>query len=238
MKAMILAAGEGRRMRPLTAQTPKPLLEVAGKPLIAWHIEALAAAGFREIVVNAAYLGDQVANFCSDGSRWGVRIQMSMESSPLETAGGIINALPLLGDAPFAVVNADVFTDFPMAQLRRIAPCESGAHLIMVSNPSHHPEGDFGLHQGRAVPKQAVQPVSLTYSGIGVFHPAFFLHARRQSDVADASAPLKLALRPLLDSAIAAGSVSAEHWTGYWSDIGTPERLAQLDVLLSREPRH
>ena len=225
-------------MRPLTEQTPKPLLTVAGKPLIAWHIEALAAAGFSEIVVNAAYLGDQVAHFCGDGSRWGVRIQMSMESSPLETAGGIIKALPLLGDAPFAVLNADVFTDLPMAQLRRIAPRESGAHLIMVSNPAHHPEGDFGLHQGRVVPAQETQQMSLTYSGIGVFHPAFFLRAGERNVSVDTAEPPKLPLRPLLDRAIATGSVSAEHWTGRWSDIGTPERLAQLDALLSREARH
>lgn len=224
-------------MRPLTEHTPKPLLKVAGKPLIAWHIEALAAAGFSEIVVNAAYLGEQVARFCGDGSRWGIRIQMSMESSPLETAGGIIKALPLLGDAPFAVVNADVFTDLPMAQLQCLAPRETGAHLIMVSNPAHHPEGDFGLHQGRVVPLQDMRQAALTYSGIGVFHPAFFSHAGERDAVVDTAEPLKLALRPLLDRAIATDSVSAEHWTGNWFDIGTPERLAQLDALLSREAR-
>lgn len=232
---MILAAGEGRRMRPLTAHTPKPLLNVGGKPLIAWHIERLVAAGFQDLVVNAAYLGDQIADFCGDGSRWGVRIQMSIESVPLETAGGIIKALPLLGDAPFAVINADVFTDFPFARLQHIQPPQQGGHLVMVTNPEHNPGGDFTLRQNKLLQKQVACEAALTYSGIGVFDPGFFRSPSELHGVGVEAGGVKLALRPLLDSGISADLLSAERWDGRWFDIGTPARLAQLDVLLSRE---
>ena len=235
MKAMILAEGEGRRMRPLTEHKPKPLLEVAAKSLIARHIEALADAGFHDIVVNAAYLGEQLADVCGDGSRWGVRIQMSMESAPLETAGGIIHALPLLGDAPFVVVNGDVFTDFPLQRLRQVVPTDKGAHIILVPNPDHHPDGDFALLGSRVLPKHELPQQALTYSGIGVFHPEFFAQIDGLNSEISAAGAVKLALRPLLDRTIAFGTLTAEQWSGRWFDIGTPQRLAQLDALLSRE---
>ena len=149
MKAMILAAGEGRRMRPLTDVMPKPLLMVAGKPLIEHHIARLGAAGFTEIVVNVSYLGQQLVDFLGDGSQWQVAISISSEQTPLETAGGIIQALPHLGDAPFLLVNGDVFTDYPFAQLRETAPAKRGAHIVLVPNPAHRPEGDFLLSDRR-----------------------------------------------------------------------------------------
>ncbi len=235
MKAMILAAGRGLRMGPLTDNKPKPLLEVAAKSLIAWHIEALAAAGLQDIVVNAAYLGDQLAAFCGDGSRWGVKIQMSMESAPLETAGGIIHALPLLGDEPFVVLNGDIFTDFPLQRLREVVPTDNGAHIVLVTNPEHHPTGDFGLMQNRVLHKHDALQESFTYSGIGVFQPRFFTEIDEIDYETNTSGAVKLALRPLLDRTISSGGLTAERWSGRWFDIGTPERLAQLDWLLSRE---
>jgi len=222
---MILAAGEGRRMRPLTDETPKPLLCVRGKPLIEHHIERLRDAGFTELVVNAAYLGEQVAAFCGDGSRWGVRIHISREAEPLETAGGIIQALPRLSDAPFAVVNGDVFTDFPFETLRKIVINPGYGHLIMVANPEHHPAGDFVL-QGQCV-QQPSTPTShgevpaetLTFSGIALYCPAFF------ADYASGKRPLK----PLLDQAIAEGRLTGQIFEGFWRDVGTPQRLAALN---------
>ena len=224
MKAMILAAGEGRRMRPLTDVTPKPLLDVAGKPLIEHHIARLSAAGFREIVVNVSHLGQQVVDFLGDGSQWQVAISISVEQTPLETAGGIIQALPRLGDAPFLLVNGDVFSDYPFAQLRETAPAERGAHIVLVPNPTHHPLGDFALQEGRVALRsptepEADDPITVTYSGIGVYDPAMFHDC----------VPGKQALKPLLDSAIAEGVLTGELYQGVWEDVGTPERLAALN---------
>jgi len=212
-------------MRPLTDTTPKPLLPVRGKPLLAHHIERLREAGFTEFVVNAAHLAEQVAEFCGDGSRWGVHIQISRESVPLETAGGIIQALPHLGDAPFAVVNGDIFTDFPFKTLHEVGVGAGGGHLILVANPEHHPAGDFVL-TGRRVhqppsykdpEEQALE--TLTFSGIAVYDPAFFAGA----------VPGKCPLKPLLDQAIAERRLSGQYYGGVWSDVGTPERLAAIN---------
>ncbi len=223
MKAMILAAGEGRRMRPLTDATPKPLLEVAGKPLIEHHIARLGAAGLTEIVVNVSHLGQQLVDFLGDGSQWQVAISISSEQTPLETAGGIIHALPRLGDAPFLLVNGDVFTDYPFAQLREMEPSEKGAHIVLVSNPAHHPLGDFVLQEGRVALRLPTEPAAgdpmvATYSGIGVYDPGLF------ADCAPGRRPLK----PVLDEAIARASLSGELYQGVWEDVGTPERLTAV----------
>ncbi|KQT41685.1 MULTISPECIES: N-acetylmuramate alpha-1-phosphate uridylyltransferase MurU [unclassified Methylophilus] len=215
MRAMILAAGRGARMRPLTDHTPKPLLEVGGKPLIVWHIERLAQAGITELVINHAYLGQQIEDRLGDGTQWHVYIQYSAEQTALETAGGIAKALPLLGDESFLVVNGDVFTDIDYAATS--LPVGKLAHLVMVDNPQQHAEGDFALQDGLV--KQAADN-RLTFSGIGVYHPDLFKSV--QSGEA-----AKLA--PLLISAMQQGLVSGQHHTGVWHDIGTPERLAQLD---------
>lgn len=221
MKAMILAAGIGERMRPLTDRTPKPLLCVAGMPLIEHHIRALAAAGFCDLVINVSHLAEQIVAYCGGGERWGVSIGYSPEETPLETAGGIHNALPLLGDDPFLVVNGDVWTDFDMAQLQgyRLASWER-AHLVLTDNPPQHPRGDFCLAASGRVQYRPADGVGYTYAGIAVFAPAFF----------QAMQPGKLALRPLLDAAIAAGELGARHYSGDWADVGTPERLAALDA--------
>ena len=224
MKVMILAAGEGRRMRPLTDAKPKPLLEVAGRPLIEHHIARLSAAGFSEIVVNVSYLGQQLVDFLGDGSQWRVAISISEEQAPLETAGGIIQALPRLGDAPFLVVNGDVFTDYPFAELRETAPFERGAHVVLVPNPEHHPLGDFALQDDLVGQLPISETVAgdlmvVTYSGIGVYTPEFF---------AD-SAPGRQSLKPLLDEAIARESLSGELHEGMWEDVGTPQRLTTLN---------
>lgn len=224
MKVMILAAGEGRRMRPLTDAKPKPLLEVAGRPLIEHHIARLSAAGFSEIVVNVSYLGQQLVDFLGDGSQWRVAISISEEQAPLETAGGIIQALPRLGDAPFLLVNGDVFTDYPFAELRETAPFERGAHIVLVPNPEHHPLGDFALQDDLVGQLPISETVAgdlmvVTYSGIGVYAPEFF---------AD-SAPGRQSLKPLLDEAIARESLSGELYEGMWEDVGTPQRLTTLN---------
>lgn len=227
MKAMILAAGVGERMRPLTEHTPKPLLEAGGRPLIAWHIEALAALGLRELVINVSHLGQQIMNWCGDGSRWGVHIRYSREPEPLETAGGIHRALPLLGDDPFLVVNGDVWTAFPLQRLlaRRSLP-PGAAHLVLVDNPPQHPDGDFCVAAGGTLSARPAGTRGLTYAGIGVYTTGFF------ADMA----PGKLPLRPLLDAAIAAGRVSGEYFEGAWTDVGTPQRLRELDARLSSPP--
>jgi N-acetyl-alpha-D-muramate 1-phosphate uridylyltransferase len=230
MKAMILAAGRGERMRPLTDYTPKPLLKVGGKALIVWHIERLAQAGFKQIVINHAHLGQQIEESLGDGSQWGVQIQYSPEQSALETAGGIANALHLLGDAPFLVVNGDVFTEIDFATLTPAhfkgerwgegnAPSNL-AHLVMVNNPPQHPQGDFCLLGNKL---QAEGEPKLTFSGVGVYSPALF------KDVVIGQ-PAKLA--PLLKDAMQHGLVTAEHYQGVWHDIGTPERLYELDTWL------
>ena len=217
MKAMILAAGRGERMRPLTDHTPKPLLAAGGKPLIVWHLERLAAAGFREIVINHAHLGAQIETALGNGSQWGLRIAYSPEPpGALETAGGIATALPLLGNQPFLVVNGDIYCDWDFNQARQLA--SPFAHLVMVANPVHHTGGDFSLDGERVI--YANDEQTLTYAGIGVFSPAFF------SGVTPGTV---MKLRPLLDAAIAAGTLSGERYTGRWVDVGTPQRLAELD---------
>ena len=217
MKAFILAAGRGERMRPLTDHTPKPLLPAGGKPLIVWHLERLAAAGFKEIVINHAHLGSLIEQTLGDGSQWGLHIQYSPEPpGALETAGGIASALPLLGDQPFLVVNGDVYCDLDFG---RFAGWTAGmAHLVMVENPAHHTAGDFSLDGERVTYANGEQ--TLTYAGIGVFSPAFF---------ADVQPGTVMKLRPLLDAAIATGTLTGERYTGRWVDVGTPERLAELD---------
>lgn len=216
---MILAAGEGRRMRPLTTDRPKPLIEVGGKPLLAFHLERLVAAGFFDIVVNAAYFSEQIVDFCGDGARWGCRISVVVEPTPLETAGGILNALPLLGDDPFVVVNGDVFTYYPLERLRALDLSGDMAHLVMIPNPAHHPEGDFSLLEGRI---GRAQGTGVTFSGLSVMSPAMFAGL----------APGKTPLRPLLDQAILSQSLGGELWTGLWSDVGTPERRDALELVL------
>jgi N-acetyl-alpha-D-muramate 1-phosphate uridylyltransferase len=218
MKAMILAAGRGERMRPLTDVTPKPLLKVGGKSLIVWHIERLGKAGFKEIVINHAHLGQQIEDALGDGAEWGVSIQYSPEQTALETAGGIANALPLLGNAPFLVVNGDVFADIDYANLTLLAP--NLAYLVMVDNPLQHPDGDFALIDGRL---HEDGDRKLTFSGIGVYHPDLF------KDIVQGEAA-KLA--PLLKAAMAQNLVKGIKHQGIWHDIGTPERLRQLDELL------
>ncbi|MFD0912103.1 N-acetylmuramate alpha-1-phosphate uridylyltransferase MurU [Methylophilus luteus] len=225
MRAMILAAGRGERMRPLTDHTPKPLLPVGGKPLIVWHIERLAQAGIREIVINHAHLGQQIEQALGDGRQWQVDIQYSPEQTALETAGGIAQALPLLGEQPFLVVNGDVFTDIDYATLALPAtsalPEAKLAHLVMVDNPPQHAQGDFALEYGLV---KETGEHKLTFSGVGVYHPQLFQHVVRGQ-------PAKLA--PLLKTAMQQALVSGQHHTGIWHDIGTPERLQQIDAWLN-----
>jgi MurNAc alpha-1-phosphate uridylyltransferase len=225
MHAMILAAGRGERMRPLTDRTPKVLLEVGGKPLLQWHIEKLGRAGFEHIVINHAWLGEQIEQRLGDGSRFGVRIAYSPEGEALETAGGIAKALTLIGDDPFMVVNGDVFTDLDFAGLApRFATLFAGerqAHLVLVDNPPHHPQGDFALHGESVAPGGEHR---LTFSGIGVYRPELF-----DTIKAGERAPLA----PLLRAAMQRGAVTGERFTGLWFDVGTPERLHELDRMVS-----
>jgi MurNAc alpha-1-phosphate uridylyltransferase len=225
MKAMILAAGRGERMRPLTDTLPKALITAGGKPLIVRHIEKLVGAGMTEIVINHAHLGGLIEAALGDGRRFGAQIRYSRETEALETAGGIANALRLLGDAPFAVVNADVFSDFDYAGLRGAADRLAGkllAHLVLVPNPQHHCEGDFALHDGRV----ALTGARATFSGIAAYDPALFKSLVPGS---------KAALGMLLREEIAGGRVSGELYTGRWRDIGTPQRLASLERELAAQ---
>jgi MurNAc alpha-1-phosphate uridylyltransferase len=212
MKAMILAAGRGERLRPLTDSTPKPLLEVAGKPLIGYHLEALARADFTEVVINLSWLGEQIRDRLGDGAAYGLSIEYSEEPEALETAGGIVQALPLLGEQ-FVVVNADIFTDYDFSRLRAV---DCPAHLVLVDNPQHHAGGDFSL-QGTTVGSN--ETGRHTFSGISRYHRGFFAGL----------APGKQALAPLLYAAIARGQVSGELFQGNWVDIGTAERLQSLN---------
>jgi N-acetyl-alpha-D-muramate 1-phosphate uridylyltransferase len=260
MKAMILAAGRGERMRPLTDFTPKPLLKVGGKPLIVWHLERLAKAGFREVVINHAHLGQQIEDALKDGAEWGLHIQYSPEKVALETAGGIANALHLLTehgtkDEPFLVVNGDTFTDFDFASLTQhiksaalqpqgLSPQNisakadysylkpntrapsSGiknarAHLVLVNNPPQHPDGDFAIENNLL--KNTGEKM-LTFSGVGVYHPDLF---------AEVTIGQAAKLAPLLRKAIDNNAATAEYYQGIWHDIGTPERLAELDNTLT-----
>jgi N-acetyl-alpha-D-muramate 1-phosphate uridylyltransferase len=220
MKAMILAAGLGNRMRPLTLHTPKPLLAVADKPLIVWHIEKLKNMGVTEIVINTAWLADKLVEALGDGAALGVKILWSHEGEGLETAGGIINALPLLGHAPFILVNGDVWTTMDFAPLLDIQLNDHLAHLILVDNPTQHPNGDFTLSAGRAYTfEQNVQGENLTFSGISIIHPKMF----------DGLAAGKRALAPLLKQSMLDAKIAASKLQGAWVDVGTPERLSQLD---------
>lgn len=219
--AMILAAGRGERMRPLSDHTPKPLLPLAGKPIIVHLIERLSAAGFRELVVNHAHLGSRLVAALGDGTRYGVRIVYSDEGETgLETGGGIFRALPLLKSDPFVVVNGDIWTDYPFERLPRTL--DGLAYLVLVDNPAHHPLGDFAL-EGTRVREEGER--RLTFSGIGVYARALFADCR----------PGKFPLAPLLRTAMRAGQVKGEHYRGRWYDLGTPERLAALERMLVAE---
>jgi MurNAc alpha-1-phosphate uridylyltransferase len=223
MKAMILAAGRGDRLRPLTDRTPKPLLDVGGETLIAIHLRRLADAGLTEVVVNLGWLGDRIAEALGDGASLGVRIRYSREGWPaLETGGGIRQALPMLGPGPFLVVNGDVWTDVAVSGLR--LPTDSLAHLVMVPNPAHNPGGDFRLHGGRLLALDDAAGVPLTYSGIALFRPALF----------EPESPGRFPLAPLLSRAIGLGLATGVRHDGEWDDVGTPERLAALRERLRR----
>jgi MurNAc alpha-1-phosphate uridylyltransferase len=219
MKAMLLAAGRGERMRPLTDSVPKPLVPVGGRALIVWHLLALARAGIREVVINLSWLGAQLRDALGDGSKFGVSIAWSDEGPvPLETGGGIFRALRLLGPDPFLVVNADIWTDIDFGRLG-LEP-EAHAHLVLIPNPPHHPRGDFGLEGDRVVNRETGR---LTYTGVGVYRLEFF------AGCAEGRFPLL----PLLNRAIAAGRARGEVHRGQWCDVGTAERLASLSARLS-----
>ena len=221
-KVMILAAGRGERMRPLSDTVPKPLLVAGGKPLIVHLVESLARSGFREIVVNHSHLGEQIVDYLGASDRYGVRLTYSHEEGGgLETGGGIFKALPFIDTDPFVVVNGDIWTDYPFDRLPlRIAGL---AHLVLVNNPSQHPQGDFFLQSGKVSVEGAPR---LTFSGIGVYARALFAECQ----------PGKFPLAPLLRAAIAQGLVSGEHYMGRWRDVGTPERLKELDRELRTAP--
>jgi len=225
--ALILAAGRGERMRPLTDATPKPLLLAGGKPLIGWQLERLAAAGVRDVVINHAHLGEQLEAALGDGERWGVRIAWSREATALETAGGVANALPLLGEGPFLVVSADIYTDFDYARLLPVAdaiaadPSARAAHFVLVANPPYHPGGDMGLAEGRI---RRAGPL-LTYANIAVFHPELF---------AGIAPGTHQRLFPWAYAFVDAGRVSGEHFRGEWDNVGTPAQLADLDRRLAQ----
>ncbi len=226
MRAMILAAGRGERMRPLTDTTPKPLLRVGGKPLIVWHIERLVAAGIADIVINHAWLGQQIEQHLQDGSRFGARLAYSPEAQALETAGGIAHALPLLGEAPFLVINGDTWCDWDPANARaaarQLAEQDKSAWLLLADNPLHHPAGDFLLQDASIVADGAGAPPqeTLTFTGTAVYSPRLFQGV-------DPGHPSGLA--PLLRQAMAKHQVIGQHYNGCWIDVGTPERLNELD---------
>jgi MurNAc alpha-1-phosphate uridylyltransferase len=219
MRAMILAAGRGERLRPLTDSTPKPLIEVNGKPLIEHHLEQLARAGFTEVVINTGHLGEQLPAALGDGQRWRITIRYSPEPpEALETGGGIFNALPLLGKAPFAVISGDIWTDYPLARLRNVK-CD-WAHLVMVPNPAHHPDGDLSLQSGRL---RSTGSPRVTFSGIAVYHPRFFGDSK----------PGRWRITQLLKETADRQLVTGELYSGRCFDSGTPERLADLRAALA-----
>lgn len=218
MRALIFAAGRGERMRPLTDATPKPLLQVGGKRLIEWHLERLAHAGVSEVVINTAHLAEQFAPALGNGARWGLRLRYSHEGTePLETGGGMLRALPLLGASPFLALNADIWTDFDFSLLPQNPA--GLAHLVLVDNPEHHPRGDFALEHGLVLD----QP-RLTFAGIGVYRP----------ELLDGHVAGKFSIVPLLRAAMRTKKITGEHHRGEWSDIGTPARLAEVDARLTR----
>jgi MurNAc alpha-1-phosphate uridylyltransferase len=231
MKALIFAAGKGERMRPLTERTPKPLLIAGGKPLIAWHLEKLAALGICDVVINTSWLGEQFPDTLGDGSRWGLRLHYSHEGpEPLETGGGMLHALPLLGDAPFLAINGDIWTDYDFARLPR-EPAGL-AHLVMVANPEHNARGDFALDDDGRMHSDG--NTKLTFAGIGVYRPELLASWRTVIGDTDGAkeSPPRFGLTPLLRAAMTHDQVRGELWRGAWSDIGTPQRLAQLDAEL------
>ncbi|HEY0332489.1 MAG TPA: nucleotidyltransferase family protein [Stenotrophomonas sp.] len=229
MKALIFAAGLGERMRPLTEHTPKPLLEAGGKPLIQWHLEKLAALGIREVVINTSWLAAEFPRRLGDGGSLGLRLHYLHEGdTPLETGGGMLNALPALGEAPFLLINGDVWTDYDFAQLPREP--RGLAHLVMVDPPSQAPAGDFTLdHEGLLGMRSAPR---LTYSGIGLYRPQLLAHWQAHADADAEAAPNgkpRFRLAPILRAHMLAGQVSGERYPGRWTDVGTPQRLVELD---------
>ena len=221
MKAMILAAGRGARLSPLTDTTPKPLLTVAGKTLLDWQLDKLCHAGFKDFVINLGYLGEQIRAHLNERSRTGINIQFSIEpQTALETGGGILQALPLLGDAPFAVINADVWSDFDFGRLKRFAAEKQSkawrGHLVLVANPAHNLKGDFGLHNGYIMNDAAQM---YTFAGFSVLHPRLF----------DGQQPGRFPLAPILQDAARAGTLSGEIHPNQWNDIGTAERLNEIN---------
>lgn len=219
MKAMILAAGRGERMRPLTDHTPKPLLAVKGRPMIEWIITGLVGAGVRELVINHAHLGSQIEQALGDGSGLGASIQYSAEGEALETAGGIARALPLLGNEAFIAVNGDLWCDYDFSRLANHQLSRDHAHLVLVPNPPHHPKGDFALENGRIASSGDAARMH-TFAGIGLYSPAL---------IKDIASGQKAPLAPLLRAAMDQGRVSGELHLGVWHDVGTPERLAELN---------
>jgi N-acetyl-alpha-D-muramate 1-phosphate uridylyltransferase len=224
MKAMLLAAGRGERLRPITDRLPKALVRVGGKPLIAWHLERLADAGCGETVINVSHLGEQIVDYVGDGRRFGLRVAYSREASPLETAGGIAQALPLLGSAPFLLVNADTYCEVRFAPLLAHDLGAMLAHLILVPNPAHRAQGDFSLENGRVGSGAAPR---YTYAGVAVMSPRLVAPVQR-----GAKAPLA----PLLYAAADEQRLSGELFRGLWQDVGTPERLAELETHLTTRP--
>jgi MurNAc alpha-1-phosphate uridylyltransferase len=219
MKAMILAAGRGDRLRPLTDEIPKPLINVAGKSLIEYHIENLAKAGFKDIIINTAWLADKIHQQLGNGSDYGVSIQYSDEGTALETAGGIINALPLLGESPFLVVNGDIWCDYDFSMLPEIQD-DKQAHLVLVDNPEHNPDGDFALQDGMI---KNTGEIMLTFSGIGIYTTDFF------AEQSPGAVPLAPIIRDKSDNDL----VSGQHYEGHWTDVGTIERLHDLEKQLT-----
>lgn len=226
MHAMILAAGRGERMRPLTDSMPKPLIPVAGKPLIVWHLEKLAEAGIRQVVINHAWLGNQLEAYLGTGTTWGLHIQYSPEATALETAGGIATALPKLGQDPFLVINGDIWCDWDVGRAQALADEVKAksilAWLLLVANPEHHPGGDFSLKASGLIEDTGAN--KLTFSGIGIYHPDLFKNT-------SPGMPAKLA--PLLRTAMSAHKVTGTCHAGRWVDVGTPERLASLNNTLA-----
>lgn len=236
MKALIFAAGLGERMRPLTDLTPKPLLRVGGEPLIVWHLRKLAALGIAEVVINTSWLASQFPQVLGNGDAFGLRLHYSYEGqTPLETGGGMLHALPLLGRAPFIAMNGDIWTDFDLAKLPHEPAGE--AYLVLVNNPEHHPTGDFVLNDDGSVQDHGTNTTAKTFSGIGVYRPQLLAHWRDiNANLPDTTAqPPRFRLAPLLREAMQRGQIHGCHHPGAWTDVGTPERLHQLDRwLLSR----
>ncbi|HEU0307047.1 MAG TPA: nucleotidyltransferase family protein [Lysobacter sp.] len=231
MKALIFAAGLGERMRPLTNHTPKPLLVAGGKPLIAWHLEKLAAMGIRDVVINTSWLADQFPATLGDGGRWGLRLRYSYEGpEPLETGGGMWHALPLLGEAPFLLVNGDIWTDYDFTRLPR-EPAGL-AHLVMVERPDHATHGDFALDSDGHV--RADGAMRLTYAGLGVYRPQLLDGWKDiAGDIDTSGGKPRFRLAPILKAHMPFNRISGEYHAGRWTDVGTPERLARLDAELT-----